>query len=79
MDDYEWSDVECPECGHEPTHRRECSGLHCEDGLIDCYYEDPINFVRGEEYEVCGTCGGAGLEHWCPNCGYELHLVMKAQ
>jgi hypothetical protein len=72
MDDYDFSDVACPKCGHTPTHYRECQGLFCDDGFVDEWEEDPINYMQGQEFSVCPECHGTGSEHWCPACGYDL-------
>lgn len=73
MGDYEFDDRECPECGHSPTHRRECDS-GCSNGLIDLYEEDPINFAPMEEFEDCSECRGAGVHWWCPACASNLAL-----
>ena len=72
MLDYEESEMECPKCGHAPTHTRECDVVGCDDGWIDLYeYEDPINFSPGE-VEKCCECNGTGYQHWCPKCGFDI-------
>ena len=75
MDDYEYSELVCPKCGHEPTHERHCRGLHCDDGWIDEYYDDPINFAPGSEYVRCQECHGHGIERWCPECGADYWIA----
>ena len=71
-DDVEIDDRRCPFCGHGYTYRRECNEIGCEDGFIDAYDEDPINFAPGEEYERCPECHGRGYFHWCPACGKDI-------
>lgn len=53
-------DETCPKCGHSPTHSRTCDAPYCEDGLIDMYEDDPINFSPGEESKRCDECNGTG-------------------
>jgi hypothetical protein len=73
MSDYQHDDRECTKCGHYPTHWRDCAGMHCEDGYIDAWVDDPINCTQGEEYEKCLKCHGVGSEWWCPKCGVDLN------
>lgn len=73
MDDYEIeTDLSCPKCGHDTLHSRDCTNLSCEDGYIDEYEDDPINFAPGEEERPCRECRGTGIERWCPKCGTNL-------
>lgn len=74
-DDYQLSDTVCPKCGHEPTHYRTCSNFGCEDGYIDDWEDDAINFSMGESYSMCQECWGTGIEKWCPKCGTDLSLL----
>lgn len=69
-DDFEIDDVGCPKCGSE-TRSRNCDALYCEDGYIDEYEEDAINFAPGEEFMRCNECFGTGIQRWCPKCGWE--------
>ncbi len=73
------SDENCPSCGHSPIHFRNCLGLHCDDGFIDSYIDDPINFYPGEELTFCDECSGNGIEKWCPECGLDIcrHELFK--
>jgi len=72
MEDYEQDyEVHCPYCGHTPLHHRPCTNF-CDEGFIDEYECDPINFVPGELLEECPECKGTGVEWWCPNCGENL-------
>ena len=48
---------------------RECSA--CDEGLIDCYDDDPINYSPGEEHENCAECNGHGRHIWCRKCGWD--------
>lgn len=66
-------DETCPKCGHSPTHSRPCDAPYCEDGLIDMYEDDPINFSPGEEFKRCDECNGTGMLNWCPKCGCDLN------
>jgi len=74
MDDYELDDLTCPKCGHNPLHSRQCTGW-CNDGVLDEYDNDPINFMPGEEIYLCPTCKGTGIERWCLKCGTDLSGV----
>jgi len=77
MDD---SDIEheysghCPKCGHSPLHSRDCTNW-CDDGYMDEYDDDPINFSPGQEFSKCPECYGTGIERWCPSCGENLSDV----
>lgn len=75
--DYDYDDDPCPNCGHEPTHRRLCQNLDCDDGFIDCYDEDPLWYDPGDT-EICPDCQGTGVERWCPKCGYNLQRSHSA-
>ena len=73
MEDYEQDyENECPKCGHSPTHYRDCD--HCEDGFIDQWENDPINYLPGESLIRCEECCGSGVVSWCPECGYDISL-----
>lgn len=63
------TDTACPICGHCPTRSRSCTAISCDEGWIDCYEDDAINYAPGEEYEMCEECQGTGVVHWCPSCG----------
>jgi predicted RNA-binding Zn-ribbon protein involved in translation (DUF1610 family) len=77
MDDYEYDDQECPKCGHQPTHVRQCNVIGCEDGWIDLHeYDDPLMFDDGET-EMCEECQGTGWQRWCPECGYDLNAPIS--
>ena len=73
--DYELDDRPCPRCGHHTTHTRTCNALNCEDGYIDEYEDDPLNFAPGEEYTICDECLGTGMNWWCPKCGADLTAI----
>lgn len=47
-----------------------------DDGYIDGYEEDPINFSPGEELTVCEECKGTGFQRWCPGCGADFTDVV---
>lgn len=69
MTDYEKEDITCPNCQHFPIHWRRCE---CENGWIDAYDNDPINYSEGEYETRCLVCSGTGIERWCPGCGTDL-------
>lgn len=72
-DNYEWVDEACPSCGFEgPTHGRDCDAFDCDDGYIDEYLDDPINYGPGESERRCSECYGTGFQHWCPKCGFDF-------
>lgn len=76
MEDYEIDyETSCPKCGHDRIHYRDCINIHCIDGDIDLYDEDPLWYTAGET-EECSECGGTGVEKWCPNCGENLSGIM---
>jgi hypothetical protein len=77
--EYELDDRSCSKCGHSPTHSRYCTALYCDDGYVDEYEEDAINFSPGEEFSLCDECHGSGIEWWCPSCGADLSLWQKAE
>lgn len=69
-DDYETA---CPHCGSEPTRRKDCDNILCDDGYEDMYDDDPINHPEpGEDLITCGDCHGTGRLHWCPKCGKDI-------
>jgi len=73
FDDYiEDYDQSCPKCNHSPLRMKDCDRIGCEDGYLDEYEDDSINFYPGEEYIECPECKGTGSIIWCPNCGEEL-------
>lgn len=67
-DDIEYADISCPKCGNEMV-RRDCN--ECEDGEIDEYEFDPINYCEGESFVSCSECGGHGAHIWCQKCGWD--------
>lgn len=68
-DDYELDELDCPKCQHQ-LHYRHCQ--ECDDGFIDEYDDDPINYAPGEELTRCRTCLGTGIQRWCPGCGTDF-------
>jgi hypothetical protein len=66
ISDVEYTDRKCVRCGNFLS-RRPCDNPDCEDGLIDEYASDPINFEPGEECHQCPDCDG-GHVYWCPTC-----------
>jgi len=73
-EDYEIDyDNVCPKCGGE-VHYRDCTNMFCDEGEIDEYENDPINFMEGESYITCRDCHGTGVEVWCSKCAADLCL-----
>ncbi len=70
MSDWEYSDESCPKCGQQMA-TRSCDVIGCDDGYIDEYDDDPINFAEGESYERCSECRGTGIHEWCRECGWD--------
>ena len=79
-DDYEidLSEVPCGRCGHSPLHFRHCNAIGCEDGMIDEYDDDPVNFAEGEEFSQCPECF-EGIQRWCPKCGWSWNDDQKTK
>ncbi len=77
-DDYIERDFDsaCPECGHTPTHYRDCTGIGCNEGFVNLGENDP-NFYDLDEEVECEECSGTGVERWCPECGLDLNLYEK--
>jgi len=70
MEDYEIDyETACPKCGNYKIHYRTCA--ECEDGYIYLYDEDPL-WYDSNEYKVCTSCKGTGVQMWCPECGKNL-------
>lgn len=67
----------CPVCGSDDVRTRSCDVIGCEDGQIDEYDDDPINFAPGEEYTTCQECYGFGYLCWCAKCGCDLNRIEK--
>ena len=65
-------DRPCPYCGHPETRWKECDAIGCDEGWVDLYDDDPINYAEGEEYEPCHECHGQGHQWRCPNCGADI-------
>ena len=63
----------CPKCG-DMTYWRHCND--CEDGFIDEYEDDAINFAPGEAYSRCSTCRGRAYFEWCINENCDWYLGM---
>jgi hypothetical protein len=62
MDD-EDMEPRCDVCGN-PLDWEDCYEIDCEDGQVDLYEEDAINFNPGET-EPCTTCLGEGGWWFC--------------
>lgn len=69
-DDFDVDEIHCPKCGTN-TRSRHCRALYCDDGYIDEYEDDAINFSPGESLVKCDECHGTGIQRWCPDCGWE--------
>jgi len=79
-DDYEIDDGECPRCRESGCIRsRACDAIHCEDGYIDEYEEDAINYAPGEEFSVCHECHGYGVLRWCSKCGLDVQAFLNLE
>lgn len=64
MNDWEYSDFNCPKCG-EILRIAECA--YCNDGIIDDLHEvDPLWYDE-DDTEVCSHCKGDGVFIWCGN------------
>jgi len=83
MKDYEEDhENECPKCDQLPTHYRNCGALHCENGFVDLWEDDPINHTQGVSVRTCDECYGSTIEEWCPKCSYDISVhkyVMKLE
>ncbi len=75
MSDYEHDETSCPECGHAPTHWRDCGSM-CDEGYFDEHDDDPINYTPGEMMTPCSRCHGTEIEHWCPKCGLDIQAKL---
>lgn len=71
-DDEIFSEEDCPKCGSE-IRTSACD--NCEDGASyhdcgddTCCCLNPMANVR------CSDCGGHGIYHWCPTCGWDLNF-----
>lgn len=65
MDDWEYSDDDCPKCNAQLAHRR-CNELGCEDGHIED--DDP----EWPSRDKCDGCNGTGHQVWCRECGWDV-------
>lgn len=74
-DELDHDDMPCPACGAHEVRSRGCDAVDCEDGYIDEYEQDPLNFSPGEEYTVCSECLGTGILRWCAKCGCDITLL----
>jgi len=71
-DDIEYDERPCPKCGQYEIRRRDCTSLLCDEGHVDEYETDPINYAPGEYLATCDECGGHGCHVWCSNCGWDM-------
>lgn len=67
MDDWEYSDCDCPKCASEMATRTcyTCGG--------EGYVEDEDDFWETET-EQCDNCAGMGHELWCRECGWDANF-----
>lgn len=67
MDDWEYSDKNCPKCSSQLATRRchSCGG----DGFVELDDED-----EWELTERCDNCSGQGHETWCRECGWDMNF-----
>lgn len=78
MSEPDWDDGvyydedKCPKCGEYKVCWRDCDDWNCDDGYIDEYEDDPINFAPGEQYVMCRECWGTGIVRWCSGCGFDI-------
>lgn len=52
------------DCGSE-MEWTECYSLGCDNGFVDEYDDDPINYAPGEEFSKCRVCDGKGGYYVC--------------
>lgn len=69
--DWDYSDTQCPKCGHETAHRR-CDAIDCEDGFYHDCGEDCCPCLNPEPNTPCEECHGRGYFNWCRHCGWDL-------
>lgn len=67
--DYEHTEGPCKFCDHSPLHTRRCDEVGCDEGMMDEYDDDAINYAPGEDLYPCPECKGRGCLTWCPKCG----------
>ncbi len=72
-DDIEYTDEQCPKCGEYDVRSQYCIVTGCDDGYIDEYDDDAINFSPGQEFRVCEECRGRGFVRWCAKCGWDMN------
>lgn len=72
MDDWEYSEQDCPKCRGQMATRicGSCGG----DGYVEDDEEDEedTNVSFGEE--TCDHCNGEGHETWCRECGWDMNF-----
>lgn len=71
-----YEEPRCPDCGAE-TESDLCDVIGCDDGWIDDYDDDPVNYSPGESYEECTNCSGTGIVRWCPKCEVDYWAAMR--
>lgn len=69
MDDWEYSERQCPKCQSE-MRTRECNDCGGEGFRDDLYEEDPLWYDE-DDTEPCHTCAQKGHETWCGECGWD--------
>ena len=65
MEDWEYSDFNCPKCG-ETLRCRDCEDCGGEGTIDDLYEQDPMWYDE-DEWEYCSHCNGKGCFFWCGN------------
>lgn len=71
MDDWEYDEDACPNCGEQPTCWRRCNRCGGE-GWIDGLDEiDPL-WYDADDTERCEDCQEHGAFKWCRACGYDF-------
>lgn len=66
MDDWEYSDTDCPKCHSQMAwrHCMSCGG----QGWVDDDDDDGWDECSDTR---CDDCNGRGIEEWCRECGWD--------
>lgn len=67
MDDWEYSDSDCPKCEQQMAIRR------CDSCGGEGYVEDDEDEEWGDSGR-CDNCNGKGFEEWCRECGWDSNF-----
>lgn len=79
-DDWEYSDCECPVCGHTPMHEQDCTAcneMHEECDCCDDICQGRGECIHGDGMIPCRECQGTGIVRWCPKCGADYWLAKE--